>query len=367
MIRVVDIVYSHHSGNHTPQQILDQHRPALGFADFIYRRLEIQFVKHLEYEGIEKINGIVYAFFKGRNGFWHIPRKTHRYIKSQHPDIVIVEGLIFPLQLILLKLELGSRCRIVAQHHGEKPFNGIKGLCQKIADRCISAYLFTSKNNAAEWIAKKIIRDAGKCKELLEASTHFLRKEKLKSQAILGIKGTFNFLWVGRLDSNKDPFTVLKAFEKYALFHPDAKLYMIYQEDTLLAGIINLIKRSVALKQAVVLIGKVDHSDLEHWYSAVDFFISGSHKEGSGYALLEAMACGCIPVVTAIPPFEKITLKGKYGFLYPPGDAEALTALLYDLANIDIVDQRDKIEKYFHDHLSFKNIAENLYTLLNQL
>ena len=331
MIKVVDIVYHHHSEFNQPLQVLEKHAPSLGFADFIQHSIQFIFVKHLDYNGIEYINGKAYAFFRGRNKFWHIPFKTHRYMKSQNPDIVMVEGLVFPLQLMSLKWTLGKNCRIIVQHHGEKPFKGIKGILQKMADRDINAYLFTSYKNATAWINKKIIKNPYKCKEVLEASTSFIRKDKIKSQVRVGMTGAHNFLWVGRLNKNKDPLTVLKAFKKYGLYHPNARLYMIYQEEDLLEEIKNKIQQSIVLEDAVKLIGKADHRELLYWYSAANFFISTSLSEGSGYALLEAMACGCIPVVTAIPSFEKITEKGNYGYLFPTGDAETLADLLETL------------------------------------
>jgi len=367
MIKVVDIVYHTHSGITNPLQVLDKHAPSLGFANYIREEIRIEFIIHMNYEGFKKINGNSYAFFRSRNRFWHIPLRTHRYIKNQNPNIVIVEGLGFPLQLIFLKWLLGKKCRVFVQHHGEKPFSGIKGFIQKIADYYINCYLFTSLKNATEWINKKIIKNPYKCREVLEASTHFKRMDRSKCQARLGITGNYNFLWVGRLNNNKDPITVLNAFRKFGLYHPNARLYMIFQEEDLLEAINEKIRQSVVLEDAVKLIGKVDHSDLVYWYSAVNFYISGSHKEGSGYALLEAMACGCIPVVTAIPSFEKITSVGKYGFLFPPGDDDALALQLENLKNLNIDSYRQKVESWFRESLSFKSIADSLGRVFNQV
>jgi glycosyltransferase involved in cell wall biosynthesis len=142
---------------------------------------------------------------------------------------------------------------------------------------------------------------------------------------------------------------------------------MIYQDEDLLEEVKNKVLQSIVLEDAVKLIGKVDHRELPYWFSAANFFISGSHSEGSGYALLEAMACGCIPVVTAIPSFEKITEKGKYGYLFPPGNVEALALLLENLNNLPIEKERQRIEKYFREKLSFKSIAESLGDVINQL
>jgi glycosyltransferase involved in cell wall biosynthesis len=366
MIKVVDIVYYFHEEFNSPEQVLRKHSPTLGFSDFIDQRFNMTFVKHLNHQGFMKKENAYYAFFRSRNRFWHIPFNTHRYVKKQNPDVVIVEGLIFPLQLIFLKILLSTKCRIIAQHHGERPFKGVKKIFQKIADLYTEIYLFTSISNAEEWIKKGIIKDPGKCRELLEASTHFSRKDKAESHRKLGLSGKQNFLWVGRLDNNKDPLTVVKAFEKYAALYPQATLYMIYHEQELLDEVKNMVDQSNILSKAVVIVGQVEHEKLAWWFSAADFYISGSHREGSGYALLEAMACGCIPIVTAIPSFRKITGGGKCGFLYPPGNAEALFIVLKSLDNTNRDSCRKEVEDYFQKNLSFKSIADKLCGILDQ-
>jgi glycosyltransferase involved in cell wall biosynthesis len=360
MIKVIDIVYYSHNEIRDPAIVLDKHAPSMGFACFIKDEYNIEFLIHMNHEGFRSIGGNSYAFFKSRNNFWHIPFKTHDYIKKQNPDIVVVEGLGFPLQVIFLKWLLGKKCRVFAQHHGERPYTGIKNLIQRQADRLIHGYLFTSVKNSSEWLAKKIIRDPGKCREVLEASTHFKRLDKSKSQTRLGVSGSQNYLWVGRLNSNKDPVTVLNAFRKFGLYHPNARLYMIFQEEDLLPEVKKRIRQSIVLEDAVKLVGRVNHNELACWYSAFNFYISGSHREGSGYALLEAMSCGCIPIVTSIPSYEKITCQGKYGFLYPPGNEDALASLLENTGSVQIETYRKQVEQWFLDHLSFKSIAGSL-------
>jgi glycosyltransferase involved in cell wall biosynthesis len=366
MIKVVDVVYHCHHEFNSPQQVIEIQKPAFGFADFVHPILNIQFVKHLNYTGTKKINGLQYTFFKSRNRFWYIPFATHRYIKKQDPGIVMIEGLLFPIQIILLKFSLKKKCKIIARHHGERPFKGIKGFFQRLADKYIDVYLFTSFNNADEWKGS-VIKYVSKCAEVLEASTYFKRKEFIKSQTVTGVNGSYNFLWVGRLIAGKDPFTVLAAFEKYASQQTCARLFMIYQENDLLEDVKKIISGSKTLQQSVKLVGKTDNTNLVDWYSAANFFIAGSHREAAGYAILEAMACGCIPVVTAIPSFTKITANGKYGFLYPKGDADALTSLLLSFNDINIEAKRLDIENHFTEQLSFKKIAADISNLCLQL
>ena len=367
MIKLIDVNYHTHSNISNPEEVLELQKASIGFVDFIKEKLSIQLIKHSNYEGEKCINGVKYVFFKSRNKFLHIPFKTHRYIQKQKPDIILIQGLIFPLQLIALKLILPKKTKIIVQHHGERPFSSIKKFFQKIADHFIDTYLFTSIENSNEWIDKKIIQNKKKCSELLEASTFFTLKDKLECRHLLSFKGNQNFLWVGRLNKGKDPITVINAFEKYVAIYPKAGLFMIFQTEELLPVIKEKLEENGHLKKAVILKGRVSHGELVRWYNAADFFISASHKEGSGYALIEAMSCGCIPVVTEIPSFKKITADGKFGFLFEPGNSESLSNILLKLNSIEKAAFSNSIISHFNNSLSFQSIADNLFSHCERL
>ena len=365
-MRLIDLVYYSNQDCNNPEQVLLKHKPALGFVDNLKTKANISLVKHCNYEGINSIGNVEYAFFKRPNKFFQVPFKTHRYIKHQHPDVVIVNGLVFPVQVIALKLLLGRKSILIIQHHGERPFYGIRKLFQKLADRCIAAYFFTAKENAEEFIIQGIIKNDSKCYEVLEASTYIKKLDKEASRLALKFEGYFNFLWVGRLIRGKDPLTVLTAFQKYTAVNHAARLYLIYQDEELLEEIRSFIDLN-QIQTLVILVGQVTNNELATWYSAADYFISGSLKEGSGYALLEAMACGCIPVVTNIPSFNKITEGGKYGFLYEKGDAHRLYLLLCRLDEVKAPELAKNIELYFKKQLSFEKIADDILKVCNEL
>ena len=181
------------------------------------------------------------------------------------------------------------------------------------------------------------------------------------------MSGHFNFLWVGRLNVNKDPMTVLTGFEKYAALNSAARLYMIFGENDLLETVQQKIRESELLNKTVTLAGKVAHPELPDWYSAADYFVSGSHREGGGYALTEAMACGCIPVVTDIPPFMKALGEGKIGYHYHPGNAEELFGVLSSLRQEDQQQESLAAQNHFREHLSAKAIAKTLLTIFEGL
>jgi glycosyltransferase involved in cell wall biosynthesis len=365
MIKLAELNYHCHTEYSKPEEVIAKHELSSGFIHFIKHRVDLLLVKHLNYEGGASIENIRYAFFKSRNRFWYIPFKTHRFLKKEMPDIILVQGFVFPLQVMFLRWKMGNRCRIIVQHHGEKPFNGIKGFLQRKTDACIDRYLFTSVDNAGPWLSKKIISSREKCFEVLSASTGFVLRDKKACKRKLNISGNDNFLWVARLNNNKDPLSVLVAFERYLAVNFQAALYMIYQTDELLPMIEHMRNVSPHLNNAVHLIGRIDHEQLPDWYSAVEFYISGSHSEGSGYALAEAMACGCIPVVTAIPSFIKIA--GEYGTFFKPGDLEELYEKLVSTGSLDKEKCAQEIRLYAQENLSYKVVADQVYRLCSSL
>jgi glycosyltransferase involved in cell wall biosynthesis len=363
--RFIELNYYHHEEFTSAVEVIKKHRPSNLFVPLLTDRAAITLVKHANYSGSHEENGVNYQFFKGKNNFFHIPFSTHRFIRSYRPDMVLVQGLIFPLQVIALGMQL-KNCKIVLQHQGEVPYRR-KKIFQKMADRYVDGYIFTSMGNAAEWIESGVIKDAGRCFEIIPSSTSFTRQDKESSKQKVGMKAPINFLWVGRLNENKDPVTVLTAFEKYFIDHPTHKLYMIYGEDDMLELLKELIGKTPALSSRVELVGKIAHEELEHWYSAADYFVSGSHREGGSYALTEAMACGCIPIVTSIPSAMKVTGDGQAGHYFRPGDSGELYAVLSGLDHQKKEEVAVMVRQYFKQNFSPAAIADKMSELYTRL
>jgi glycosyltransferase involved in cell wall biosynthesis len=357
MPSLVDLTYYSNSDK-KPDEIVADQQPALAFSEYL--QTTIEFIKHSRRRDTYKNKNIQFTFFKRRNNFWSIPFHTHKYIRQIDADVILVQGFIFPLQLIILRLTLPSKVKILVQHHGEQPFSGLKYFFQKLSGKCMDACLFTAKENSVPWINKGIISKNCKCFEIMEASTDFQfknQKEALKKK--LGMTGNSNYLWVGRLNQNKDPLTVVHAFYKYKKLNSEARLYMIFHDNELLNEIASFLT-SANLQDIIFMVGKIPHDKLETWYNAADFYISASLLESTGYALLESMACGCIPIVTNIPSFRKITLNGTYGFLYKPGDINELLQVFIESNKTDRTIAAALISNYFIEKLSFRAIAKDL-------
>ena len=279
---------------------------------------------------------------------------------------MVIQGLHFPLQVIQLGLLKSKKIKIIAQHHAEQPFIGFKKCIQKMADYFVDAYLFASKPMGLEWVNKGNLLSVQKINEVMEVSTRYHPIDKKIARIKTGINCSPAYLWVGRLNENKDPLNVVKAFLRFAAINTEASLYMIYQTEELLNDIKQLIAGSIN-GYRIKLIGEVLHDDLLYWFNSADFLLSGSYYEGSGTAVCEAMACGCVPVVTNIDSFKMITDKGRCGFLYEVGNEDALLNALIKTEAFTIAEKRENCLVYFQSNLSFEAIAQRIQEIAARL
>lgn len=104
-----------------------------------------------------------------------------------------------------------------------------------------------------------------------------------------GVKKDWDFIWVGRLESVKDPLLALSAFADYSKSEP-AKL-LIVGAGSLKSKLEREI-RLLGLESSVTLLEPVPQSELAKLFSRSSVLLQTSHFEGSSRVLLEGMACG---------------------------------------------------------------------------
>lgn len=343
-----------------PLSWLDRINFHTGTLEELAKHHEVVSIEQINYSGTVKRNGVTYQFLDYGKPKLYFPYRLHRSIRNHKPDVVWVHGLHFPLQLIQLRKTLKKSTAIIVQNHAEKPHKGWRQLLQKRADTYVSHYLFTSTEMGQPWVQQGIIKSKQKIAEVMEASSVFADENCVEE------KEPFTFLWVGRLDRNKDPLTVVNAFLKFSQLHLQAKLYMIFHEEDLLPEI-NQELATTGGEKNIVLLGRLPHNELLNWYQRSSFFISGSHYEGSGIAVCEAMSCGCIPIVTNIASFRKMTNSGQCGLLYEAGNEEELFQCLQKAMSLSMTAERDKVLHQFQQELSFTAIAARINRILDDI
>ena len=174
-------------------------------------------------------------------------------------------------------------------------------------------------------------------------------------------------LWIGHLNENKGPLTILQAFSQAMGRLPDPHLWLCYKDAPLLGRVLALLAADPKLASRVHLLGPVPHETVERLCRAADFFMLGSRRESCGYALLEALACGATPIVSDIPAFRALTANGAVGALCQPGEARPFASALVSLAGGSIEALRAKAICHFQSELSFPVLGKKLLAAYEQL
>jgi glycosyltransferase involved in cell wall biosynthesis len=192
----------------------------------------------------------------------------------------------------------------------------------------------------------------------LESSSAFTPGDQRVARRATGLFGDPCLLWTGHLDSNKDPLVALEAFRIAAPSLRDARLWCCFGTAPLLDAVRHRIDELPLLRKRVTLLGPRPHADMEAHFRAADFFVQTSHREGCGYSILEALACGTPPLVTDIPSSRRLV--GNAGSLTPVGDAPALANAIVTWASRDPVRRRRDAREWFERSLSFDRIGAAL-------
>jgi glycosyltransferase involved in cell wall biosynthesis len=326
----------------------------------------VRAIYQIDFTGSIHQHGVFYDFPNFNRWQLLFPFKFNRFVKTLMPDAVIVHGLISPWQVLMLRWEIGDRVKIIVQHHSERPLGDFRKYIQRRADRHIYAYWFASMELGKLWVESGQIASMKKVREILGASSRFFPIEKTKAKTRPEVTGDKIFLWIGRLDANKDPLTAARAFVKFAQDQPAAKLFFIYQSSDLLGDLKSIMATSPRGAECIQLVGKVKHGDLQYWFNAADFIISSSHYEGVGIAVCEAMSCGCIPVVTKLPSFRTMTDNGRIGILYEAGSEEELVNALYRSIKLDRDNERKKVLERYAREFSPEANARKMFDVIKE-
>jgi glycosyltransferase involved in cell wall biosynthesis len=370
-MRIVDVGYSYDKSLATEDELLEQHYTTVGWAEALAKKgAEVIVFKRFFKNSSVKKNNVQYFFVKDSysNSFrsWQMPLRLFKKIAALEPDIVHLHHFSLSLQTFILRFFLKKNTAIVIQHHGGPAPKGIKKSIHDILNSAADAFFFTTVEQGKEWFQNKKLHN--KILPVMEGSTFFKYNnrdeekevyyhDRKESRQISSANGDPVFLWVGRLDENKDPLTILDGFEELFQRYAAAKLYMIYSQDKLIGDVKNKIENSDILNPKVQLLEKIPHQEIQTYYNSADYFVLGSHYEGSGYALSEALRCGCVPIVTDIPSFRMMTENGQLGALWEPGNKHSFIQAAIRTMDKPLKEEAEACIDFFKKNLSFDAIA----------
>jgi glycosyltransferase involved in cell wall biosynthesis len=288
-------------------------------------------------------------------------------LRQLAPDVLHVHGLGFPRHVLSLR-ELAPDVPILLQDHANGPPRIWRRALWRRGMARAAGLAFCALAQATAFAEAGLVHAATQLYEIPESTSRFMPGDRRRARAATGIAGEPAVLWVGHLDTNKDPLTVLSGISAAVGALPGLRLYCCFGEAPLLRAVQDRIAADPRLHDRVQLLGRVPHERIELLMQAADLFVLGSHREGSGYSLIEALACGLTPVVTDIPSFRALTGAGAVGMLWPCDDAAALGAALRSLAGRAVNDRaRDDVHAHFERELSFAALGRKLGAMYHDL
>ena len=274
-------------------------------------------------------NGIDYRFVAVPGA-----QRTRRLVEvlgEIRPDVLHLHSLGFAADAFALARHL-PQLPIVIQDHADRPPRRWRRPWWRRWYGAAAGIAFTAADMAQPFTRAGLFAPRTRLFAIPESSSRFTPGERDRARAETGLHGDPCVLWVGHLNAGKDPLTVLDGVARAVQRLPGLQLWCVFGNAPLLDAVRQRIAHDPRLAGRVHLLGKVAHARIETLMRAADLFVAGSHAEGCGYALLEALACGVAPVATDIPAFRALTGDGRVGRLWPCGDAAQLAEALVDVA-----------------------------------
>jgi alpha-1,3-mannosyltransferase len=144
------------------------------------------------------------------------------------------------------------------------------------------------------------------------------------------------FLFVGRVARNKRVDLLLRAFAALRPTTPDFELRVVGQDWQGEVESLRSLVGELGIAERVTFTGSVTDAELIDEYARAQVFVSASEHEGFGISAVEAMAAGCVPVLSDIPAFRRLVKPGENGLLVDFADATRAAATLASLAGTDL-------------------------------
>ncbi|MDH5178762.1 MAG: glycosyltransferase [Gammaproteobacteria bacterium] len=155
--------------------------------------------------------------------------------------------------------------------------------------------------------AKQYIEDIG-CRNMLSIITGSI---DVKGEWYNWDQRDIDLIFVGRLIKAKNPAVFLATVVELNRNIPNIRAVMIGEGPDMaeLAGLCT----EHGLNGQVELLGQ--RNDVMAWYQRAKVFVLPSAWEGVSIAMLEAMASGCVPVVSKVGDLGDLVVPGKNGYL----------------------------------------------------
>jgi glycosyltransferase involved in cell wall biosynthesis len=358
---VVQISFFSDPEERAPAQLLDAWPTLVDVAEAAARSsIRVSVVQASSHSESLIRHGVRYHFMPFGEGLRAVPDAAFvALLRNLAPDVFHVHGLGFPRDVLSLA-SLAPGVPIILQDHANRPPRIWRRAQWRRQMSLAAGIAFCSSAQARPFAQAGLVYPETQVYAIPESTSRFAPGDRREARRATGLEGDPAVLWVGHLNANKDPLTVLEGIGGAARALPQLQLFCCFGAAPLLRNVQSRIATDPNLRDRVHLLGRVPHDRIEQLMRAADLFVLGSHREGSGYSLIEALACGLPPVVTDIPSFSSLTGAGAIGKLWPCGDPHALCDALRSVAAQANSGMRAAVRAHFERELSFDSLGSKL-------
>jgi len=254
---------------------------------------------------------------------------------ARNCDVIHVHGLGFFSDFFLLTKPLHKKKVVIGSYGGvfHTGSNPLKWFYFNVWNRVMME--FADKVVAISDHDVKLYREiAGE--EKIEMVPVPVELEKFKSEK----KKPNSFIFVGRLSKNKRVDLLLEAFAESNL--SDWNLKIVGDDfEGLKSG---LEKKAVSLGVSgnVEFLGRVVDKEMTELLSESEFFVSASDYESFGISAVEAMASGCIPILSPIDSFKSFLQNEENGFTIDFHKPKKAGSKIFDIVSLPDILKRKK-------------------------
>jgi glycosyltransferase involved in cell wall biosynthesis len=369
-LHAVQISFFNDPAQRTPRELLEAWSTLVDVAEAVARSgVRVSVVQACAHVQQLEVHGVRYHFLPfGSAGSAGERREAAliELLRALAPDVLHVHGLGFHREVALLAA-LQPCVPIVLQDHASRPPPLWRRAAWRRGMAPATAVTFCAAAQARPFQQAGLLGARVQVYEIPESTCRFTPGERAQARRETDLEGDPAMLWVGHLDTNKDPLAVLEGVRLAARDLPNLRLYCCFGTAPLLSAVQQRIASDAVLQERVRLLGRVPHTHIEQLMRAADIFVLGSHREGSGYSLIEALACGLPPVVTDIPSFRALTAGGAVGALWPCGDTQTLSRALQSVAVRTDAATRAAVRAHFERELSFESLGSKLAAMYAQV
>ena len=276
MLRIVQLNLAFDPHVATPDALLDRYHTLTGWSGAATSAgASVITIQRFAQDASVVRDGCDYRFVRDDAepvlGAWQQPDRVIAAVADATPDVVHVNGLMFPGVVAALRAALPAATAMVLQDHSGSlprvlpwPLHRLNVRRWRDAFLDADACSFTARELADRW-RRYGLPAALPVLEIPEASTTLRPIDRATATARSGISAGCSLLWVARLTANKNPMLWLDAFEHARPQLEGVHCWMVFDGGDLEPRVRARIEASTVLREHVTLIGPVPHDRMPEY------------------------------------------------------------------------------------------------------